>query len=266
MTATAILDDAESNAEIHARTAVIDDQSHTSTAVLPNREHAEESVEIVMSGDTHQVVDPNAPSGDFGGTTAVMDVAPTLAPPEEEPQVDANPVKLVGTGKYKVSIIVFTSDEQFAKSIGRSLQNYFYTFQASNIARLMHGIQKIMPAVLITDVSEDPDVIEQLAGQLKQKVPEMVTMVASQHRDADLMVRLINHGQVFRMIDKPMSSTACKRHVRAAIKKHIQLRDNPDLVQRHQVAKGKSSKLPASIGRLINGLGRVRGLWSRKAR
>jgi FixJ family two-component response regulator len=110
-------------------------------------------------------------------------------------------------------------------------------------------------------------VIEQLTAQLKEKVPEMVTMVASQHRDADLMVRLINHGQVFRMVDKPMSSTACKRHVREAIKKHIQLRDNPGLIQRHQVVKRKdSSMLPASIGRLINGLGRVRGLWSRKAR
>ncbi|MEM7081383.1 MAG: response regulator [Pseudomonadota bacterium] len=255
-TASAILDDAMAPS--------IEAPDHSSTAVIPEEYQGESEVEIVMSGDTHEVVDNSEDQGDFGGTTAVLDVAATLEAPQEEKKKDPNPVKLVGTGKYKVSIIVFTSDEQFAKSIGRSLQDYFYTFQASNIARLMHGIQKIAPAVLITDVSEDPEVIEQLAAQLKQKVPEMVTMVASQHRDADLMVRLINHGQVFRMVDKPMSSTACKRHVREAIKKHIQLRDNPDLIQRHQVLKSGGGKLPASIGRLINGLGRVRGLWSRK--
>ncbi len=265
--ACAILDDAETGGEAATPAEMSDDAVHTETAVLPDRVQDQESVEIVMSGDSHEVVDPNAPVEDFGGTTAVLDVAATLTPPKEETQKEANPVKLVGTGKYKVSILVFTSDEQFAKSIGRSLQNYFYTFQASNIARLMHGIQKLAPAVLITDVSEDPEVIEQLAAQLKEKVPEMVTMVASQHRDAELMVRLINHGQVFRMVDKPMSSTACKRHVREAIKKHIQLRDNPELIQRHQIVKRKDSgKLPASIGRLINGLGRVRGLWTRRAR
>lgn len=251
-----------------AAAAILDDASAgegpAPLPVLPGHFQQEDAVEIVMSGDSHEVVDPTSTQTDIGGTTAVLDVAATLSAPEQDKPHDSNPVKLVGTGKYKVSIIVFTSDEQFAKSIGRSLQDYFYTFQASNIARLMHGIQKIAPAVLITDVSEDPEVIEQLAAQLKQKVPEMVTMVASQHRDAELMVRLINHGQVFRMVDKPMSSTACKRHVREAIKKHIQLRDNPDLVQRHQVIHSQGSKLPASIGRLINGLGRVRGLWSRK--
>ncbi len=259
--ATAILDDAESDL---IKTVRPSDVEHASTAVLPKEFQGEKGVEIVLSGDSHEVVGSSSPA-DFGGTTAVLDVAATLEAPEQVKKIETNPVKLVGTGKYKVSVIVFTSDEQFAKSIGRALQDYFYTFQASNIARLMHGIQKIAPAVLITDVSEDPEVIEQLAAQLKQKVPEMVTMVASQHRDAELMVRLINHGQVFRMIDKPMSSTACKRHVREAIKKHLQLRDNPDMVTRHQVVKTKdSSKLPASIGRLINGLGRVRGLWSRK--
>ncbi len=265
--ACAILDDAETGAQAVLPTNAPGSEQHTATAVLPESIHDQQSVEIVMSGDTHEVVDPNATSEDFGGTTAVLDVAATLTPPEDETRKETNPVKLVGTGKYKVSILVFTSDEQFAKSIGRSLQGYFYTFQASNIARLMHGIQKIAPAVLITDVSEDPEVIEQLAAQLKEKVPEMVTIVASKHRDAELMVRLINHGQVFRMVDKPMSSTACKRHIREAIKKHIQLRNNPELIQRHQVVKRKdSSKLPASIGRLINGLGRVRGLWSRKTR
>ncbi|MFK8032297.1 MAG: response regulator [Gammaproteobacteria bacterium] len=261
--AAAILDAADKR--LSETMSPLEIAQEAAVALMPGHMQNQEPVEIVMSGDTHQVVDTTVGEGDFGGTTAVMDVAATLTAPAEDKQPDNNPLQLVGTGKYKVSIIVFTSDEQFAKSVGRSLQDYFYTFQASNIARLMHGIQKMAPAVLITDVSEDPEVIEQLAAKLKQKVPEMVTMVASAHRDAELMVRLINHGQVFRMIDKPMSSTACKRHVREAIKKHIQLRDNPDLIQRHQVAKTSGSKLPASIGKLINGLGRVRGLWSRKS-
>lgn len=247
----------------NAATMVLDDEPLAPT-LAPAESLEQDSVEIVMSGDSHTEVNPNAPAEVDHTSTAVLDVAPTLTPPRQA-SPDKSPVKLMGTGKYKVSVMVFTSDEQFAKSIGRSLQDYFYTFQATNVAHLMHGISKVGPAVLITDISEDPEVLEQLASQLKQRVPEMVTMVASPHRDAELMVRLINHGQVFRFVDKPLSSTACKRHVREAIKKHIQLRDNPELISRHQVVKTDNSKLPSSIGRLITGIGRVRKFWGRKA-
>ncbi|NNF17483.1 MAG: response regulator [Gammaproteobacteria bacterium] len=202
---------------------------------------------------------------DFADTVVLPQNPDPDQPEKKSDTAIRHKISVVGTGKYKISVMVYSPDELFAKSVGRSLQDSFYTFHASNLAQLMYGITKIAPAVLITDISEDPDVLNQLMANINQVVPELVTMVASQHRDTDLMVKLINLGQVYRFIDKPLSSTACKRHVREAIRKHIQLRDHPELTQRHQGSRNHETPLlPAGISRLIDRLGRVRKLWLQK--
>ena len=174
----------------------------------------------------------------------------------------ANRIRCVGRGKYNISVMVFSPDDHFARSIGRSLEGTFYTFHATNAVRLLEGISRIAPAVLITDVSTDPDVIANLTSMLKNKIPALVTMVAGKHRDAEVMIKLINHGQVFRFIDKPLSSTACHKHVREALKRHILLRKNPALADRYSVRDTDDSVVARLGESLVRGLSRVRALWS----
>ncbi len=246
------------------------------------------SVEIIMSGDTHRIrgsaeeslgarTDMTLPGGmgGFGNQHNEAEVPSaeaelsdeTIGTPGNQSLADENRrMRVVGTGKYRISIIVFSSDKAFAKSVGRSLHGFFYTFHATTIEQLTYAIKGVDPAVLITDVSTEPDFVQELVARFKQQVPELVTMVASQHRDADLMIKLINYGQVFRMVDKPMSPTACKMYVREALKRHLQLRKNPELVRQHVDRKIEGeSKLPSNINRLISGLklGRVRRLLGR---
>ncbi len=240
-------------------------------AALRNLSGEEAPIEIVMSGDTYTVSDSDAPAAEPPVRAAPSArPAPVLQPhetPASPPRVPTlrppSRVACVGKGKYKISVIVFTQDDQFARSIGRSLDGLFYTFHATNAVRLVEGVANIGPAVVITDVSTEPEVIQSLTGLLKDKLPALVTMVAGKHRDADVMINLINHGQVFRFIDKPLSSTSAQKHVREALRRHIQLRKNPELIQRYAVRD--SSGLAGTIARLgdrISGsLLRIRKLW-----
>ncbi|MEL6209309.1 MAG: hypothetical protein AAFR44_03865, partial [Pseudomonadota bacterium] len=231
-----------------------------------------EPMEIVMAGDTITVVDGAQDTPETDDTvrhSASPDarqpnVAPTTpAPPVADgaaPASSSSRIQCVGRGKYNISVMVFSPDDHFARSIGRALDGTFYTFHATNAVRLIEAIGKIAPAVLITDVTTDPDVIKNLTSMLKERLPALVTMVAGKHRDAEIMISLINHGQVFRFVDKPLSSAGCHKHVRDALKRHIVLRRNPELAQRYSVRS--DGKIGGALSeRIVRGLQRVKRLW-----
>ena len=44
-----------------------------------------------------------------------------------------------------------------------------------------------------------------MTARLKEHLPELVTIAISEHRDVLDMVWLINHGQIFRFLRKPLS-------------------------------------------------------------
>ena len=66
-------------------------------------------------------------------------------------------------------------------------------------------------------------------------MPQLVTIAVSQHRDVLDMVWLINHGQIFRFLRKPLSAGRCAISLQAALQHHRMLLKNPELVKRHEV-------------------------------
>jgi DNA-binding NtrC family response regulator len=71
-----------------------------------------------------------------------------------------------------------------------------------------------------------------LLRKVKEAQPELVTLVASTRRDADTVMKLINEGQVFRIVPKPIKPAFVKVLVEAAVQRHRELKRNPALLQR----------------------------------
>lgn len=280
--------DSQTAVSAQAPTRSVDDQRPASDRVAPSfkpdpapgaSNHDDDSfvdtttMEIVMAGDTVTVVDHSDDTEHtYNGAASAPEPAETPAPAPTVTQQEIAPVptlqppnriSCVGKGKYNISVMVFSPDDQFARATGRALDGTFYTFHATNAVRLIEGIARIAPAVLITDVSTDPEVIQNLTAMLKKKLPALVTLVAGKHRDANVMISLINHGQVFRFVDKPLSSAACQSHVREALKRHILLRKNPQLAQRYSVRENDATqgRFARLSERIVGSLGRVRKLW-----
>jgi serine/threonine-protein kinase len=72
---------------------------------------------------------------------------------------------------------------------------------------------------------------------LKQEKPEIVTVVITDKADAEEVIGLINQGQVYRFIPKPVIPAMLKLVVNAARAKRTQLRNAPDIARRHAVEK-----------------------------
>jgi DNA-binding NtrC family response regulator len=99
-----------------------------------------------------------------------------------------------------------------------------------------------------------------MTARLKEHLPELVTIAVSPHRDVLDMVWLINHGQIFRFLRKPLSAGRCAISLQAALKHHRMLLKNPELVQRHLVDAAADEG--GLVGGMLAKLKSVRRLWA----
>lgn len=72
---------------------------------------------------------------------------------------------------------------------------------------------------------------------LKQTHPALVTILLTHTRDYEMLVGLINQGQVFRFHPKPGHQGTLRKNVASALERHELLNTLPVVRQRHQVEK-----------------------------
>jgi DNA-binding NtrC family response regulator len=186
---------------------------------------------------------------------AVSGTAPKAALPREQPQAANRERPSQGLG-----IIVFSSDEEVVNVVQQSVRGRLPVYRTTNIVQVIKVLTEQRPGVLLTDISDDKATIQSMTARLKEHLPELVTIAVSPHRDVLDMVWLINHGQIFRFLRKPLSAGRCAICLQAALKHHRMLLKNPELVQRHQVDTAADDS--GIMGGMLAKLKSVRRLWA----
>jgi len=226
---------------------------------------AEDTLEIVMESDTVKEITSQsraaaaqaAKGPDRTSSTDIMR-APQF-PPAAAPEAAATTetAKKLATG---LGVVVFSSDNEVIDTVQKAVRGRLPVYNAGNIVHVIKIIDEHRPGVLVTDVSEDKATIQSLTARLKEHLPQLVTIAVSQHRDVLDMVWLINHGQIFRFLRKPLSAGRCAISLQAALQHHRLLLKNPELIKRHEVdptATADSSIVENMLAKLKN----MKRLW-----
>jgi len=254
---------------------------------------AESVLEIIMESDTVVEVGPGAqapprpsvprpaearvsapaarPSFDPAATDVIarpFAPAPEAAPASEAasaPEAASAAAAAIAAAAAKprlaggLGVIVFSNDEEVLSTVQAAVRGRLPVYRATNIVQVVKVLTEHRPGVLVTDISEDKATIQAMTARLKEHLPELVTIAVSQHRDVLDMVWLINHGQIFRFLRKPLSSGRCAISLQAALKHHRALLKNPHLVKRHEVVNtGDSGVLEGVLSKLKG----MRRLWA----
>ena len=74
---------------------------------------------------------------------------------------------------------------------------------------------------------------------LKEKRPELITIVLTDETDADTAIELINSGQVFRYLTKPIETQELTIAIEQAFNRHAVINSQSDLKARYKVEKTK---------------------------
>lgn len=191
--------------------------------------HWENATSIVLSGDTsHEFPVPNFAMG------------------------SASIVKSIG-------VVFFTVDPTFADTAMRAVAAERSVTLATTLAKVAETIERKDAGILVTDFTSNKSVLQRMINALKQLLPELVTIVASDGRDTSDMIGLINHGQVFRYLLKPLQEKNLMYEINAASIRHLELVQSPDLAVRHQVSKMRNFENPDdTLNQFVSRIRRIR--------
>ncbi len=219
---------------------------------LAQESHAEEpsspdtqSRRLQKSADSEDAFDVTA--------TIVLDEKPAVTAAAAEAEQKSQADQRRGLG-----VLVFTNDHDIVKVVEDATRGRVPLFHATNIVQVVKMLQEHQPGVLLTDISDDRSTIQTMTARLKQHLPQLVTIAVSEHRDVLDMVWLINHGQIFRFLRKPLSTGRCAISLKAGLEHHQKLLRNPGLVNRYQVETTASDGDSAGI---VAKLGFLKRLW-----
>lgn len=149
-------------------------------------------------------------------------------------------------GINDVGVVVFTIDSEFATTAIRAVSSERDTFLATSLGKVAQAIAQQNAGVLVTDFTSNQTTLQKIIGVLKKHMPELVTIVVSDGRDTTDMINLINYGQVFRYVLKPIQPEQLREDIQAAAIRHLYLKNNPESAKRHDVLEfpntGETSK------------------------
>ncbi len=217
-----------------------------------------ESIEIVLESDRVTELRPtsdhvDATADDTPSFTATAVIPRTVG---ESAVAGGPPRRQLAQG---LGIIVFSADDEVTNTIQQAVRGRVPVYRATNVVQVVRHLNEHRPGVLLTDISVDRTTIQAMTARLKQHLPELVTVAVSEHRDVMDMVWLINHGQIFRFLRKPLSPGRCAVSLQAALQYHRALLRNPSLARRHEVDSSEASGL---VDGLLTKLRNVKRLWA----
>jgi len=211
-----------------------------------------DTIEIILQSDTVTEVSNASPPADRSSATAVLEQPKFAA----APTATVRPKLAAGLG-----VVVFSMDSEVIEVVQKAVRGRLPVYTAGNIVQVVKCLTEQRPGVLVTDVSEDKATIQAMTARLKEHLPQLVTIAVSQHRDVLDMVWLINHGQIFRFLRKPLSAGRTAISLQAALQHHRQLLKNPELVRRHEVDSSSAAD-PSVVDGVLAKLKGLKRLWA----
>lgn len=133
------------------------------------------------------------------------------------------------------SILLIDDDPLMSQLISEAVGAEVKITQATTLAEAVAAFDQQNVGIILSDTRVANFDTTTMLKVLKQEHPDIVTVVYTASADAIDVITLINQGQIFRFIPKPVKSVMLKQALMAAALKRRQLRDSPDAARRHKV-------------------------------
>ena len=173
-----------------------------------------------------------------------LELAATSATPAA-PAEKAEPTHPRSAG----SLLVIDPKEGLAKGLERLLAGAAEVMQVATpqeAAKMLHGREV---AAIVADLGAGTDGLVALFKQLKEKRPEILSILLAEEPDSELGIELINKAQIYRFLPKPVSAKELRTQVAAALRRYATLKQIPGLQRAAPGAALASTSLAAERAR-----------------
>lgn len=132
----------------------------------------------------------------------------------------------------EVGVLVLDEDPQTAIALRGALGSEREVHAATRIDAALELLGQHRIGVIFTELSIGGQTVAPLLSALRQHHPALVVIALTGRPDASLGISLINHGQVFRLLQKPLTTSVLRGTVNIASRRYEMIRQNPEQAQR----------------------------------
>jgi DNA-binding NtrC family response regulator len=153
-------------------------------------------------------------------------------------------------------VLVLDEDASTAALVRGMLPPHFIVNHVADVESALARLGAAEHAVVLAELRHSRDDVIGTLKWLKRESPQTMAIACSNLRDARILIDLINQGQVFRFLPKPLGRELLRRALTAALSRRIELAAAPIRVLRHSVDTPRQDlPLPA---RLVDYFRRIR--------
>jgi serine/threonine-protein kinase len=152
----------------------------------------------------------------------------------------------------KAGVLVIDEDEEVFRVVRELIGGLCPVVYAHGADAALDMMKRHEIAVVIADVESSHEKLASLLKLLKQEYPQILSIIATKAKDAELVIDLINQAQVFRILHKPINVSTMKAQIHTALQRYLAYQQAPELTQAHKVEipeKVRSSSFAMSIMR-----------------
>ncbi len=172
-----------------------------------------------------------------------------------------SPVTTTAGGQVP-GVLVLDDDLSMPARIQAILGDGYRVFGANSMDDAVNRLEREQIGVVISDTRVQDHPVVSLISTLKQHHPELVSVILTARADAGAAIELINQGQIYRLITKPIQDVACRITVNSAHKQHQRLAQHQVLHQRYEVEKPAAPAAGSPPPPALKLLDRIRSLRS----
>jgi DNA-binding NtrC family response regulator len=181
--------------------------------------------------------------------TIGLELADTKAAPVELPP------------NMSAGVLVIENEEDIFRVTRELLGGLCAVVSATDADTALQIMQTREIAVVIADVEPGKEQLVSMLKLLKQEHPQILTIVTIKMADSELVIDLINHAQVFRILNKPINVSLLKSHLLDALKRYLTYKQAPNLLHEHKVASFQPAGEDAAGQGIFNRIRSLRGRW-----
>lgn len=135
----------------------------------------------------------------------------------------------------EAKILVLDDDLDIHNAVEACAGDLAEVVHVTNIAEAIHHLHEDSIGVIVAETALGSVDLTRLICFLKQRHPQVVSVVLAEEAGADTVMKLVNQGQVFRVVAKPVQSPRLRETLRAALGRSSEIKQRPGLARRYQV-------------------------------
>ncbi len=147
-------------------------------------------------------------------------------------------------------VLVVDQDEEVFRIARELLGGLCPVVYAKDTESALNMLKEHEIAVMVADVLSGQEQLAALLKLLKQEYPQILSIVITKAKDAEMLIGLINQAQIFRILHKPINVATLTAQVHAALQRYLTYEQTPQLVKAHKVEdaeKVRSSSFAVNI-------------------